>query len=98
MLQHLRSTALKSFKTRLEKTMKEKQGDGFEESVDNCGWVGMLEFERGCEGNVMLYMHISSVFLFILFSWDIIYIKTWDIIYIKNKLKLLGVSLCKSKR
>ena len=48
--------------------MKEKQGDGFEESVDNCGWFGMLEFERGCEGNVMLYMHISSVFLFILFS------------------------------
>jgi hypothetical protein len=38
MLQHLRSTALKSFKTRLEKTVKEKQGDGFEESVDNCGW------------------------------------------------------------
>ncbi|KAL9335535.1 hypothetical protein Peur_072716 [Populus x canadensis] len=49
MLQHLRSTALKSFKTRLEKTVKEKRGDGFEESVDNCGWFGMLEFERGCE-------------------------------------------------
>lgn len=49
MLQHLRSTALKSFKTRLEKTVKEKQGDGFEDSVDNCGWSGMLEFERGCE-------------------------------------------------
>ncbi|KAH8492669.1 hypothetical protein H0E87_022042, partial [Populus deltoides] len=52
MLQHLRSTALKSFKTRLEKTVKEKRGDGFEESVDNCGWFGMLEFERGCEVNV----------------------------------------------
>jgi len=76
MLQHLRSTALKSFKTRLEKTVKEKRGDGFEESVDNCGWFGMLEFERGCEGNVMLYMHISSVFFvyFILLKLGILYI------------------------
>ncbi|KAJ6882711.1 protein ROOT HAIR DEFECTIVE 3, partial [Populus alba x Populus x berolinensis] len=49
MLQHLRSIALKSFKTKLEKTVKEKRGDGFKAFVDSCGRSIMLEFKKGCE-------------------------------------------------
>ncbi|KAH8492670.1 hypothetical protein H0E87_022043 [Populus deltoides] len=49
MLQHLRSTALKNFKTRLEKTVKERRGHGFEAFVDSCGRSIMLEFKKGCE-------------------------------------------------
>jgi hypothetical protein len=64
MLQHLRSIALKSFKTKLEKTVKEKRGDGFEAFVDSCGRSIMLEFKKGCEGKKKYYLF----FLFILFS------------------------------
>nr|XP_034891432.1 protein ROOT HAIR DEFECTIVE 3 homolog 2-like [Populus alba]TKR99392.1 protein ROOT HAIR DEFECTIVE 3-like 2-like [Populus alba] len=49
MLQHLRSIALKSFKTKLEKTVTEKRGDGFKAFVDSCGRSIMLEFKKGCE-------------------------------------------------
>ncbi|KAI5569713.1 hypothetical protein BDE02_12G095500 [Populus trichocarpa] len=49
MLQHLRSIALKSFKTKLEKTAKEKRGSEFEAFVDSCDRSIMLEFKKGCE-------------------------------------------------
>uniref|UniRef100_A0A6N2M9Z9 GB1/RHD3-type G domain-containing protein n=1 Tax=Salix viminalis TaxID=40686 RepID=A0A6N2M9Z9_SALVM len=49
MLQHLRSIALKSLQTRLETTVKEASGDGFEAAVDSCCQSIMRKFERGCE-------------------------------------------------
>ncbi|KAJ6417943.1 hypothetical protein OIU84_001343 [Salix udensis] len=49
MLQHLRSIALKSLQTRLETTVKEASGDGFEAAVDSCCQSRMRKFERGCE-------------------------------------------------
>ncbi|KAF9671842.1 hypothetical protein SADUNF_Sadunf12G0091200 [Salix dunnii] len=52
MLKHLRSIALESLKTRLERTVKEVSGDGFEAAVDLCSQSIMRQFERGCEVNV----------------------------------------------
>ncbi|KAH8492666.1 hypothetical protein H0E87_022039 [Populus deltoides] len=49
MLQHLRSIALNSFTTKLEKTVEERRGVGFEAFVDSCGQSSMLQFEKGCE-------------------------------------------------
>jgi hypothetical protein len=69
MLQHLRSIALKSFKTKLEKTVKERRGDGFEAFVDSCGQSIMLQFKKGCEGK----KKILSVFFCFFY-----YLKTWD--------------------
>uniref|UniRef100_A0A6N2MAL7 Sey1/RHD3-like three-helix bundle domain-containing protein n=1 Tax=Salix viminalis TaxID=40686 RepID=A0A6N2MAL7_SALVM len=51
MLQHLRSIALESLKTRLERTVKEASGDGFEAAVDSCCQSIMRKFERGCKGD-----------------------------------------------
>lgn len=51
MLPHLRSIALESLKTRLERTVKEASGDGFEAAVDSCCQSIMRKFERGCEGD-----------------------------------------------
>jgi len=34
--------------------VEERRGDGFEAFVDSCGQSSMLEFEKGCEGNVTL--------------------------------------------
>jgi len=54
MLRHLRSRALESLKTRLEKAVKEASGDGFEAFVESCGQSSMLEFDRRCEGTAAL--------------------------------------------
>ena len=68
MLQHLRSIALESFKTKLEMTVTEKRGDGFEAFVDSCGRSIMLEFKIGCEGKKKYYL-----FFCLFYS-----LKTWD--------------------
>jgi len=53
MLRHLRSTALNSFKTRLENGVKEASKQGFEASIDLSVKPVMRKFEKGCKGNAM---------------------------------------------
>jgi hypothetical protein len=53
MLRHLRSTALNSFKTRLENGVKEASKQGFEASIDLSVKHVMRKFEKGCKGNAM---------------------------------------------
>jgi hypothetical protein len=74
MLQHLRSIALKSFKTKLEKTAKEKRGSEFEAFVDSCDRSIMLEFKKGCEGekNIICFF----VYFIILKLGIVLYIYT----------------------
>jgi hypothetical protein len=73
MLQHLRSIALKSFKTKLEKTVKERRGDGFEALVDSCGQSSMLQFEKGCEGKKIYYLFFVYFILLKLGIYSFIY-------------------------
>jgi hypothetical protein len=70
MLQHLRSIALESFKTKLEKTVKEKRGSEFEAF----GQSIMLEFEKGCEGKKKYYLFF--VYFILLKLGIVLYIYT----------------------
>uniref|UniRef100_A0A3N7GPP3 GB1/RHD3-type G domain-containing protein n=1 Tax=Populus trichocarpa TaxID=3694 RepID=A0A3N7GPP3_POPTR len=49
MLRHLHYSALKSFKNRLAKRVKEASRDGFEASIDHIGQDAMHQFENGCK-------------------------------------------------
>lgn len=51
MLEHLHSQTLENFKTRLEQALN--CGEGFAASVRNCERSCMLEFDKGCAGNIM---------------------------------------------
>jgi hypothetical protein len=57
MLRHLHYSALKSFRNRLVKRVKEASRDGFEASIDHIVKDAMHQFEKGCKGNAMLTMY-----------------------------------------
>jgi hypothetical protein len=56
MLRHLHYSALKSFKNKLVKRVKEASRDGFEASIDHIVQDVMHQFEEGCKGNAILTM------------------------------------------
>ena len=56
MLRHLHYSALKSFRNKLVKRVKEASRDGFEASIDHSVQDAMHQFEKECKGNAMLTM------------------------------------------
>ncbi|XP_061957373.1 protein ROOT HAIR DEFECTIVE 3 homolog 2-like [Populus nigra] len=50
MLRHLHYSALKSFRNKLVKRVKEASRDGFEASIDHIVQDAMHQFEKGCKG------------------------------------------------
>ncbi|KAG6753346.1 hypothetical protein POTOM_043406 [Populus tomentosa] len=61
MLRHLHYSALKSFKNRLVKRVKEASRDGFEASIDHIVQDGMHQFEEGCKVREILLCDIEKM-------------------------------------